>query len=61
MLCPSCNQGRLDTRETFSLQDVTWRTKVCSHCGKRFASQETLLQSNIIPKEVRDMKRKVKS
>ena len=61
MLCPSCNQGRLDTKETFSLQDTTWRTKVCSHCKERFASQETLLQSNIIPKEVRNMKRKVKS
>ena len=60
MQCPSCNQGRLDTRETFSLPDVTWRAKVCSHCGKRFASRETILQSNVIPKEVRDMKRKVK-
>lgn len=60
MLCPSCNQGRLATRETFSLQDVTWRTKICSHCGKRFASQETLLQSSTIPKEVRSAKRKEK-
>lgn len=61
MLCPTCNQGRLATKETFSLPTTTWRAKVCSHCGERFASQETVLPSNIIPKEVRDMKRKVKS
>lgn len=60
MLCPSCNQGRLGTRETFSLQDTTWRTKVCSHCGERFASRETVLPSNVIPKEVRSAKRKEK-
>ena len=60
MNCPNCNKEHLATIETFQTPDQTIRTKKCKVCNWTFTSKEEIADEVVIPKVVRNLKRKIK-